>query len=641
MTDSSSDQKTNKRIDGESDAAPMARRLLDRFELIEEIGHGGMGIVYSARDWGYKGGPRVAIKLLGQQFKDDEAAITGLQIECRRTREFAHDAIVRVFEFFRTKEDAFIVMELLEGETLESTIRRNPTGMPFERAWPIIREAGSALAYAHKQKPPYVHYDFKPTNVFLTIGGHVKVLDFGVARAIRSKTTTDGKSLLHQTVMPGFLTPNYASCEMLAGIEPDPRDDIYALGCVAYELLSGEHPFASPENARGMSADAARTLDLRARRIKRLSTSRNDAISRALAFKRADRTASVDEFLAALEPPSDEEVSRRRRYGAAAVVAVLILAGIGFAFWKSPLLTRPTAASTMAGPRVAALYRSLGITTVTVEMNRSYARSVVLDSVKRAPRHVSLGSTPAQIEAAYDLCRHFSRDCTREMYADETSREVVLQPFLLDSTAVSLDAFSRFAEASGYRTDAEKTGIAFTLEGDALHVASGGYWKNAVRARAAAPDNAVVGVSLRDAREYCKWRDARLPTEDEWEYTARGPAGRMFAWGDDIAPALVSASAQPSVNDGPREGIAGIYRGLSGHVWEWVDTEVAGMALLKGGSWMETNPANKRAAVRRIQAAVVETDDGRRVAFADSVSGFRCAKSVAAWTDSAFWIDSL
>ena len=189
--------------------------LLNQFKLEEILGEGGMGTVYRARDLHMQDEPLIAIKLLNDDLRNDAAAVTGLERECRRVRMFAHDAIVRVFAFYRSAEQVFITMELLQGEPIDVVMKRYPNGMPYTHAWPIIKAAGEALSYVHHQNPPYVHYDFKPKKVLLTEDGRTKVLDFGVARAVRPQEAVGTSTRLHETAMPGYLTPNYASCEML------------------------------------------------------------------------------------------------------------------------------------------------------------------------------------------------------------------------------------------------------------------------------------------------------------------------------------------------------------------------------------------------------------------------------------------
>jgi formylglycine-generating enzyme required for sulfatase activity len=258
----------------------------------------------------------------------------------------------------------------------------------------------------------------------------------------------------------------------------------------------------------------------------------------------------------------------------------------------------------------------------------NYPQSAIRQLIDTTPRRVTLGSTAEQIHSAFTLCRQYSAACQLSWYGDEGVRTVTLNPFELDPTPVSVHAFRQFADATGYKTQAERSGFAYAVVDGSLKQVNGGSWRNAVKAHAVADDYSVVAVSFQDALAYCRSMEKRLPTEDEWEYVARGPKRQVFPWGDNVDPVATATSAPPRVTDGPAEGIGGHYKGLSGNVWQWVDSKVGGRRVLKGGSWLETNPANKRGATRRYELP------GR----ADEDSGFRCAKSVRAWPDAELWL---
>jgi formylglycine-generating enzyme required for sulfatase activity len=274
------------------------------------------------------------------------------------------------------------------------------------------------------------------------------------------------------------------------------------------------------------------------------------------------------------------------------------------------------------------LLQSLGIQVSQIDAAHEYPQAAIRRLIDATPRQVTLGSTPEQIKSAFALCRQYSTECRVSWYDDEGLRDARLEPFEMDAVPVSVRAFRQFVEDTGYRTQAEKAGYAYAVVGGTLKPVTGGSWRNAVKNHALDEDAAVVGVSFLDAVAYCRSKSQRLPTEDEWEYVARGPKRHVFPWGDNADPVEERRTTPPHVTDGPVEGIGGRYKGLSGNVWQWVDSTVAGRKVLKGGSWLESNPANKRAATRRYELA------GR----ADEDSGFRCAKSAPAWPDAALWL---
>src|SRR6185295_4018839 len=226
----------------------LGTRLRDRFILDQVLGIGGMGVVYKGRDLlkveARDRNPYVAIKVLREDFKRRDDAFIMLQREASRQQRLAHPNIVTVYDFDRTGDTIFISMELLEGTALDVFLNAEGRehGVPYAEAIPLIEGMCAALMYAHEHG--IVHADFKPSNCFVMQGGKVKVLDFGIARAMRRPNQAEGDVTVYDGRLLGAMTPAYASPEMAEeSAEPDPRDDIYGLACVCYELLTGNHPF--------------------------------------------------------------------------------------------------------------------------------------------------------------------------------------------------------------------------------------------------------------------------------------------------------------------------------------------------------------------------------------------------------------
>lgn len=301
--------------------------LKGRFVLEELLGAGGMGVVYKAKDLlkieAQDRDPYVAIKVLTDEFKAHPEAFIALQRESRKTQRIAHPNIVTVFDFDRDGDTVFMTMEYLDGKPLDKLIAQyRSVGLPPDEVYKILEGISSALIYAHGQQ--IIHSDFKPGNIFVNNKGIAKVIDFGIARAV-AKVEHREESLDDKTVFDagnlGALTPAYASLEMLEGKAPDVRDDIYALGCIAYELYTGAHPF------NRVHADEAKRQKLKPKRIPGLNKHQWRAIEKALAFEREDRIQSVELFW-------DEFSRKPKNYWIRLLFSAMLLGAIAGAYYQ-------------------------------------------------------------------------------------------------------------------------------------------------------------------------------------------------------------------------------------------------------------------------------------------------------------------
>lgn len=295
--------------------------LAGRYRLTALLGRGGMNLVYRAEDL-RGGGDRsgvaaVAVKLLAPEYTGREARRV-LEWEASLLSGMSHPGLVRMLDFDNDGEHSFLVMELLEGERLRARLVRNGQApLPLDEAMRIVRELAAAVSHVHQQG--YVHRDLKPANVFVTAAGGVKVFDFGLAAPIGGSNNATAPVL-----KPG--TPRYASLEMLEGGLPDPRDDVYSLGCIAYEMLAGRHPWG------GLPVDEAAHRKLRLMRPRGLSDVRWNVLRQSLAFEAANRPADAAVFLASFFPSG-----RQRRVLPWAAAAVLV----GIAVAVALLIVQP------------------------------------------------------------------------------------------------------------------------------------------------------------------------------------------------------------------------------------------------------------------------------------------------------------
>ncbi len=274
--------------------------LKNRFVLEQLLGVGGMGMVFKATDLrkieASDKEPFVALKVLNQDFQANPMALVALQRETKRAQTLSHPNIIKVFDFDRDGGHVFMSMEYLQGQPLGQLIKQHSDGLPFRQAWPLMAAMADALGHAHKKN--IVHSDFKPGNVFIDEQGEVRVLDFGIACAIGRSDKDHQDATVFNARSLGAMTPAYASLEQLQNRAPDPRDDIYALACVCYELLTGKHPFGR------LSAEKALEVNLQVKPIAQLSRRQWKGLQKALALQQEQRTATIEEFLQSIGPRS-------------------------------------------------------------------------------------------------------------------------------------------------------------------------------------------------------------------------------------------------------------------------------------------------------------------------------------------------
>jgi serine/threonine protein kinase len=235
---------------------------LNHYRIVERIGAGGMGEVYRARD--ERLDRDVAIKVLPEDVANDPERMRRFEREAKALAALNHPNIATVYGLETALSDAdadadagqpFLVMELLEGETLRQRIPRG--GLGWQKTAEIGAAIAEGLAAAHGKG--IVHRDLKPENVFLTQDGRIKILDFGLAKSVSSETGSaqpDESPTVSAATAAGVVlgTIGYMSPEQLRGEKVDHRTDIFALGCLVYETLSGRRAFSGPTSADVISA---------------------------------------------------------------------------------------------------------------------------------------------------------------------------------------------------------------------------------------------------------------------------------------------------------------------------------------------------------------------------------------------------
>lgn len=558
--------------------------LAGRFGLTNVLGEGGMSCVYKAVDMRkVEAGtpdPHVAVKVLTVAFEDHADAMALLQRETENLRALSHPNIVRVIDCDRDGSTVFMTMEYLEGKTLNELLRvAGSAGLQHDEAIRIVENIASALMYAHEHN--VVHGDLKPGNVMIAEDGTAKVIDFGIARLIAQPVSALVRRSSQRSDAVTGLTPAYASPEMLEGARPDPRDDVYGLACMAWETLTGSHPFgrniASVARNRGLALPAVETLTRRELR----------ALHRALAFDRAQRTPTIRAFIDEL---TGERIRKRRRMIATGVAAALAVLAIVFV--------------------VPRLIDSSNRPVTTPSVSQALPPGSVFRDCPTCPLMTVLpaGSFSRRIDGA------------------PTRTAVVGIPFAIAQHEVTVGEFAEFVAATHHETQGCEV-----YDGE-WRVREDVDWMSAIESQTAL--HPVTCVSWTDATVYAQWlsertaQPYRLPRSTEWEYAALGRFDAIRPWRDSSDACVYGNVADESaatrypgwnvhdcrdeyVEAAPVGSFAANAYGLHdlfGNVFEWIEdcalespAATAPSACiereLRGGSWF-TEPQLVRVSYR-------------------------------------------
>ncbi|MDP9065070.1 MAG: bifunctional serine/threonine-protein kinase/formylglycine-generating enzyme family protein [Pseudomonadota bacterium] len=469
--------------------------LQGRFSLVALIGEGGMSRVFKAIDLrraeAGAADPYVAVKVLSEPIGEYFGSITALQREAHKLQSLAHPHIVRVIDCDRDGQTVFMTMEYLAGESLQKFLR-SATRPPLAPAAALacVVAIGEALEFAHRNH--IVHGDLKPGNVIVLDDGGIKVIDFGMARFLPRADNRLPMENFNPTT-PKAITPRYASPQLVAGEAPQPSDDVYALACVAYEVLSGKHPFG---RRRVGDADSRTQLP----RPPGMPQHQYHALVNALAFDRNRRTPSIRRFL------DDLSGARRRRFAQGlAIAGVAVVAAVG----------------------VAALWLDRRAPATAVETGAVTRDCPICPQMTLLP-----GGRFQQGDAALKP--------NAQPFALPQHEVTIARGLAMSSNDVTVDEFRQFAAA----TRRDMMGCT-TYDGRWTYRPEAD-WDSPGFAQT--EQHPVTCVSWNDAQAYAAWLGAqsghayRLPSSSEWEYAARAGAANDEPWGSNPATACVYAN---------------------------------------------------------------------------------------------------
>lgn len=263
-----------------------------RYKLIANQGAGGIGQVFDAIDLSRRIETHVTLKIVAVNLKHEPYALEALEAAVAQSRQLEHPNIVRVYDVGRYEDRVFITMEPLRGRWLSGVVREaRRTGMSFESAWPIIAGIANGLAYAHKRG--VVHSDLSPHAVFLCDDGTAKIVGFGLINAVPA--SNESLDVLDTLTLRAY-TEAYTADAWAQQGTPHPADDLYPLGVMAYEMLTGAHPF------QRCSLAVARQKSLTYAPIPELNRRARTLIERCLSFDRAVRPKDGHTFVKRMRP---------------------------------------------------------------------------------------------------------------------------------------------------------------------------------------------------------------------------------------------------------------------------------------------------------------------------------------------------
>lgn len=567
--------------------ADLIGRSLGRYHILERLGEGGMATVYKAIDTTLE--RHVALKVIRREaFPPEklEGVLLRFKREAKSLAKLSHPNIVQVLDNEGEIDIPYLVMEYLPGGTLKQKLSGKP--MPWREAARLLIPICHALGHAHEKG--IIHRDIKPSNILISESGEPMLTDFGIAKIIEGDETT--VDLTGTGV--GIGTPDYMSPEQGRG-KVDERSDIYSLGVVYYQMVTGKLPFKADTPMAIMLKKSTEPLPRPTQFVPDLPEGIEHFLIKALQVDSRNRYASAEEFCSALEhiangkPHVIEKPGTEKKRSLLPVVIGIagFLGIIGIAlfagFMYRSLAETPTAPVLVeeltAPPNIETIDATDAVNLAPIVTETETGPSADGAEMILIPAGEFLrGASPDDIARLRDICPN----CPLEQLGDaQPQKTIYLDAFWIDKTEVTNAQFSSFVDETGYRTTAERTDDYsyvqdinlrdFVYVGDADWQHPQGGISNII----GQDERAVTQISWQDAYAYCEWAGKRLPTEAEWEKAARSDDGRIFPWGNnspntDILNFDFSPGTIVSVGRYPDGASPYGVLDMSGNVWEWV-----------------------------------------------------------------------
>jgi eukaryotic-like serine/threonine-protein kinase len=642
---------------------------IGRYHILELLGEGGMAVVFKAFDTRLE--REVAVKFIRRDAfppEQIERILKRFEREAKSLAKLSHPNIVKVHDCGEFEGSPYLILENLAGGTLKD---RMGTPIPWNEAAMLLLPVARALEYAHQQG--ILHRDVKPSNIMYTTTDDPMLTDFGIAKILESEET---RSLTSSGV--GMGTPEYMAPEQGLGYEVDGRADMYSLGIIFYELITGRKPYtADTPMAVVVKQNTEPPPDPR-KFIPDLPTNVENIILKALEKRPDDRFTNMGAFAAALEQLPQQETKtvvafpgekktlvshpskapfapdaavqavkparRLQRQFLFAGISLLVLLGLTGVIYqltnnKFTLEQVPTVAPAAILSEITATASSAPTLFASPTPNPTSApaekaippmppmvvsKADGMELLAVSAGNFIMGNSAAKSQAE---CLKFSTKCPDDYFTDEAPPHTVnLDAYYIDKTEVTNAMYALCVGAGAcYPPD---------------NLSSFGrpdYYGNPQY------DNyPVIFVTWFDADAYCAWAERRLPTEAEWEKAARGKDGRPYAWGK-TDPSCTIANFWPFTR---KEGCkndtmeAGSYPDnrspygaldMSGNVWEWTADWYAENTYSTSETFDPHGPANGTVRLMRggawsyYENSLRTTNrHGKPQGYSDNALGIRC-----------------
>ncbi len=611
---------------------------IGRYQILEQLGEGGMATVYKAYDTRLE--RDVAIKVIRtDQFGSAaiDKVLKRFEREAKALAKLSHPNIVGVIDYGDYEDVPYLVMTYLPGGTLKERMKAK---LPWSEAARLLLPVAHALAYAHSEG--VIHRDVKPNNILMARSGDPMLTDFGIAKIL---DTSDTQTLTGTGV--GIGTPEYMAPEQGMGREIDGRADIYSMGIIFYELITGRKPYTADTPMAVVFKHISDPLPSAKQFVPDLPDEVEKILLKALAKKPEDRYEDMQAFADALvrlqagfakpiAEIAEQKANSLQADNSERTVDELPFekpspaprheTRSGFQESSSKATNQPSkiqknwpfAAGLLVLMVLLGWWNWNGLLSSFPIINSLLTRTS--DSATINPNAVTDARVKDGMQMVFVPAGSFTMGSDSGPVDESPARTVTLDAFWIDQTEVTNGKYARCLRSGSCN-----------LPADNRSGSRGSYFDDPSFA-----DFPVIKVSWNDASAYCKWAGGRLPSEAEWEKAARGTDGRAYPWGETLNNTYANYGGKDTTRVASYESGKspyGVYD-MAGNVLEWVNDYYA--IYPKTPSANPTGPATGEKRVARGGSWLSFNGNiGTTVRFANDpmdaseTLGFRCVQAVA------------